>query len=335
MKPDLPPRVYWKNGAYRYLASEPIEGKRWHKLGTVWDRSAKEEYDRITSGAAAPRTVGALLNAFLQERRRQLAAGTVARRTVEDNDIEAKTLRVVFGAMPATAVRRSHVATFLRVRTDKDGKPAPVRANREAALLSSAYAWAMGMPEWEIDDNPCYGVRRNRETPRSRYIETRELSGWKRHAPDWLRAYVLLKRLTGARQADMLSLQTTNVTDRGLEYSAGKTGRRTVVRSSWALRTVLSAVMALRRPDPKVAHLALFLTRDGTPMTARGFKTAWARAMAAYVKSGGERFREHDLRAKTASDLPTDRARDLLGHATEATTRRVYQRAPSKVRPLR
>jgi len=332
---DLPERVYWKNGAFRYLAPRPIAGKRWHKLGVKWDREAKEEYDRITSGAAAPRTVGALLNAFLIERRVQIVAGRVARRTVEDNEIEAKTLRVVFGPMPVNALKRKHVAQFLRVRSDKHGKLAPVRANREAALLSSAYAWALGLPEWEIEENPCYGVRRNRETPRTRYIGTLELAGWKQHAPDWLRAYVLLKRMTSARQADMLALQTTNITDRGVEYQAGKTGRRTLVRSSWALRKVIGAVLALRKPDPKVAHLALFLTKFGTPMSARGLKTAWARAMGAYVKAGGVRFREHDLRAKTASDLPTAHARELLGHATEATTRRVYQRATAKVRPLR
>ena len=80
----------------------------------------------------------------------------------------------------------------------------------------------------------------------------------------------------------------------------------------------------------------LFPSRYGTQQTARGFKSAWQRAMAEYVAAGGARFWEHDIRAKSGSDAQTDaRAQDLLGHASASTTRRHYRRAPAKVRPLR
>ena len=49
-----------------------------------------------------------------------------------------------------------------------------------------------------------------------------------------------------------------------------------------------------------------------------------------------ERFTEHDLRAKCASDAESlERARELLAHADPATTRRIYRRRPERVRPLR
>jgi integrase len=49
-----------------------------------------------------------------------------------------------------------------------------------------------------------------------------------------------------------------------------------------------------------------------------------------------ERFTEHDLRAKCASDAGSlEHARALLAHADARTTERVYRRKPERVKPLR
>ncbi len=48
-----------------------------------------------------------------------------------------------------------------------------------------------------------------------------------------------------------------------------------------------------------------------------------------------DRFREHDLRAKTASDTNLQHASDLLAHGDEKTTERVYMRKPKIVTPFR
>lgn len=339
----LPPRVYFKAGRYRYLD----RANKWHTLGREWDRAARELHDKLARGTADPQTVSAMLDGFLKYREQQVRAGEAAARTLLDNEQEAKTLRLVFGHMPPNAVKRPHVARFLRERTDHQGRPAPVRANREAALLSSAYSWAMGLREWDIQENPCYGVRRNRERPRHRYIETGELARWKPYAPKWLRGYVLLKRLSGARQCEMLTLSRASLTDRGIRFQVSKTGRVKIVRWSWALRATVDALLALHKParrdaDDKVIDFPkpleqqpLFISRRGEAMSASGLKSAWADAMAAYRAVGGERFRENDIRAKSASDLSTARAQELLDHASPAITKRTYQRAPAKVRPLR
>jgi len=339
----LPTRVYFKDGRYRYL--DPAN--KWHTLGREWDRAARDKHDALSRDIAPPQTVTALLDAFLKHREGQVRAGEAAMRTLVDNEQEAKTLRLVFGQMPAGAVKRQHVARYLRERTDRAGKPAPVRANREAALLSSAYSWAMGLREWDINENPCYGVRRNKERPRSRYIDTSELARWKPHAPKWLRGYALLKRLSGARQCEMLSLSKASLADRGIRFEISKTARVKIVRWSWALRRTVDALLALHKPprrdsDDKVIEFPkppelqpLFVSRSRNAMTSHGFKSAWARSMADYMGAGGKRFRENDIRAKSASDLSTGRAQELLDHASPAITRRTYQRAPVKVRPLR
>ncbi|MBS1186661.1 MAG: integrase [Burkholderiaceae bacterium] len=49
-----------------------------------------------------------------------------------------------------------------------------------------------------------------------------------------------------------------------------------------------------------------------------------------------ERFTEHDLRAKCASDAATlEHARQLLSHADGRITERVYRRKPEFINPLR
>lgn len=82
--------------------------------------------------------------------------------------------------------------------------------------------------------------------------------------------------------------------------------------------------------------LALFPSRSGGRMSAQGFKAAWARAMREFVAAGGTRFRENDIRAKTASDASSlARAQEILGHEEASTTARHYRRGVAKVTPLR
>jgi len=326
----LPQRVYRSRGSFFYVAPTG----QWHALGKEWDREAKNKWLELTTGQAVQGTVAELLDAFLKHAEAQVRAGKRSAKTHEGNELEVKTLKLVFGHMDYGKVTRKHVAGFLRQRTDRDGKPAPVRANREAALLSSAYAWGMGEPQFTITENPCYGVRRNTESPRTRYLQTVELQRFGRgYAPRWLRCYILLKRLTGLRQGDMLKLGRANDTGRGLEVATGKTGK--VLRFRWtrSLRIAVDAILALKRPVPS---LYFFTSRHGTQLSAYGFKSAWQRAMNAYEAAGNERFWEHDIRGKTGSDASSDaRAQELLGHATQATTKRSYRRAPANVRPFK
>jgi len=80
----------------------------------------------------------------------------------------------------------------------------------------------------------------------------------KAFAPDWMRRYILLKRITGLRQGDMLRLTPANVTDRGLELVTGKTKKRMRFRWSWGLRIVIDSIVA---SQGDVKKLALFPAR--------------------------------------------------------------------------
>ena len=70
--------------------------------------------------------------------------------------------------------------------------------------------------------------------------------------------------------------------------------------------------------------------------TANGWDALWKRFMERVLTETKvtERFTEHDLRAKCASDAENlDQARALLTHADSRTTQRVYRRKPERVRP--
>lgn len=344
---NLPPRVYEKHGAFFYVDKE----HKWHRLGERWDREAKEQWAKWSSGAAADGSVADLLDRFLAHNAGRVAAGTLRSRTHEDNKVEADNLKKFFGHMPASAVKKRHVALYLSNRTDKHGKHAPIRANREVSFLSAAYSWAIG--KVELDDNPCLGVPRNKENVRERYVENRERRAFaKRCCPDWLRAYLLLKYLTGLRMGDMLRLSSANETERGLRVTIGKSRRRKVLefRWTWALRTTVGFIHsltdaerkrhrqtgALQPNEPTYLHKSYFGVGRNQPLSTSGFKSAWQRAMRKWEVEGGSRFWEHDIRAASGSDAPTvGDAQERLGHDDQRTTSRHYRRGVQRVRPLR
>ncbi|MDB5909790.1 MAG: hypothetical protein JWP34_3904 [Massilia sp.] len=73
--------------------------------------------------------------------------------------------------MPPSGFKPTHSAQYLFAQREK-GRP--VRANREMAALCSAFNF--GMSKGMVAANPCHGVKRNKETPRSRRPETAEIN---------------------------------------------------------------------------------------------------------------------------------------------------------------
>lgn len=85
-----------------------------------------------------------------------------APRTQKDNLMELKQLRKVFDDAPIDALTPAMIAQY------RDARKAKVRANREIATLSHVFNMAR---EWGLtaSQNPCQGVRKNKETPRDYY----------------------------------------------------------------------------------------------------------------------------------------------------------------------
>jgi len=175
-----------------------------------------------------------------------------------------------------------------------------------------------------------------RGSPRTREVLDSEIAAFLPHCPEWLRRYIRLKLLTGLRQSDMLHIRLDQLREDGLFVHTRKTGKKLLFTWDENLRTAVTSVKALRH---RVTSLYLFNTpRDGTAMSESSFKGHWRKAMIAAMEAGSltERFAENDLRAKVATE-----ARDLgqnstamLGHSSDAVTKRHYHRGTQKVEPL-
>jgi len=266
----------------------------------------------------------AVMDAYIKE---QLP--TRKERTQQDYLASISILRRVFGEMRPEDIEPKDIYAYMRLRQ------APVRANRDIAVLSNILNQAIRMGL--INANPCKQVRRNEEHPRTREVLDSEIAAFLPHCPVWLQAYVRLKLLTGLRQGDLLNIRLDQLREGGLFIQTNKRGKRLLFTWTDDLRLTIDAIRSLRH---RVTSLYLINSeRNGTKLSSSGFKSAWARAMKKAIIAGSltESFAENDLRAKVASEAIElgQNATAMLGHSSDAVTKRHYQRGTQKVEPLK
>lgn len=156
-----------------------------------------------------------------------------------------------------------------------------------------------------------------------------------------LQAYANLKIITGLRQQDMLCMKVTDFTEEGIIVDTQKTGKGIVIEWTDALRDAVSCALSVRLVD---ITPFVFCNRFGKSYYshekadhASGFKSMFKRYINRVIKETELEipFTEHDLRAKTASDLEDlEHAQKLLAHTDAKMTKR-YIRKRQKVRPAR
>jgi integrase len=305
----IPKGVYQKNGRwYRVVRN------RWIALSRVDEGLlALRRALRETPTERPPVTVGELLAAYLP----QAEISDTTRREYER--IADGRLAHHFGAMPINAVRPTHVAVYLEKRK-RDGHGH--MGNRERAVLSAAFEVALRRGWAEF--NPCRGVRRNTERPRSRYVSDAEFLEAFEAAPEPLQDVMALALLTGARQGELRALRWQDVREKELHIHESKTSKIRVVERSDAInhfveRAKARQVRIAERPaDPRKHRQARSLcehvltNKFGEPWSMDGIQTAFKRL--------GVDWHFHDLRAKSQSDAK----HNILGHG--AGMLRVYAR---------
>ncbi|MQA38997.1 tyrosine-type recombinase/integrase [Rugamonas sp. FT29W] len=288
----------------------------------------------------AAKTIGALLDRYsLEELPKKSPRHQVERRRALRN------LKAVFGDAPLDWIRPQNVYQYVESR-----KTTRIAAHRAVDALSHVFTKAV---EWGlIDRHPFKGeVRLDGEASRTRYVEDWELievlalpSKRKQGSVLMMQAYIRIKLLTGLARSDLLRLNPTEAfKGDGIHVTrhktAGKTGKSTIYEWNDDLRAAVDAAIAVR--STKVEHL-LFCTRAGKSYihpvkeTVSGWDSMWQRFMVRIMKETklAERFTEHDLRAKCASDAETlEHARALLSHVDSRVTDRIYRRKPERVQP--
>lgn len=339
----LPRRWRHVHGAYYYQVppgQEPAwDGKKTFRLGSSLSEAYTVWADRLKQVDDA-KTIDQLLDRYALQ-----VIPTKAVTTQTHNRIALKPIRAAFGAMGLTAVKPRHVYQYV------DKSTAKTSARREMEVLSHALTKAV---EWGfIDRHPFKGeVRLTGEKPRTRYLEDWEIveclsieSKRKVGSVLAVQAYIRIALLTGMRRGDLLRLTVDDVQEDGIHVTPRKTedttGKSLIISWSDELRSAVASAEAAR---PVKTAKYLFCNRDGecyfdeADGRAGGWESMWRGFTQRVMKETEvtERFTEHDLRAKCASDASSlEHARILLAHADSRITERVYRRAPQRVKPIR
>lgn len=306
---DLPKRLYHYHGTYYFIEKS---GRRYN-LGKDYPVALRQYAELVQVSQDAPRQrLGDVMTTYVTT-----CLGDLKERTRADYMDAISRLRPVFGGMWPEDLEPKHIYAYM----DKRG--APVRANREVAVLSNVMNLAIR--KGLISANPCKQVKRHKEKAEGKTVTDEQIVAFKAICPDWLQVYIDLKLLIGLRQGDMLKLTMFNARDDGLYCLTGKANKPLLFSWTTALRDVIERAKSIRR---RPSDARLFARTQNT------FKGAWQY----YANQLGElRFAEKDIRSRVACDA-VDMGRDattLLAHSTDAVTRRHYLRGARKVAPLR
>ena len=168
---DLPPRMLRRTRVLKsgkvwesfYYNGRDAAGRRVEiPLGQDM-HEAKRKWAELECIASPPET--GLMRFIFDRYLREIIPGK-APKTQKDNEGCLTMLRKVFDTAPIDAISPQFIAQY----RDKRSAAAPVRANREIALFS--HIWNLAR-EWgyTAKENPCRGVRKNREKPRDFYAD--------------------------------------------------------------------------------------------------------------------------------------------------------------------
>ncbi|MFN3543758.1 MAG: tyrosine-type recombinase/integrase [Thiobacillus sp.] len=345
---DLPPRMLrrvrmLKSGKVWesfYYNGRDAEGRRVEiPLGHDLN-DAKRKWAELEC-REAPAETG--LMRFVFDRYERDVIPTKAPKTQKDNLGCLVMLRKVFDTVGIDTITPQHVAQY----RDKRGLKAPVRANREIALLS--HVWNIAR-EWGFTakENPVKGVRKNKEKPRDFYADDAVWGAVYAAAPVELQDAMDLNYLTGQRPADVLKMRLADIKDGAIEVQQNKTKKKLrILLDDEGTRTELGKVIdRIKGRERKVASLFLIATPAGTALNRWTLRTRFDDARADAAKAATEAgndelaariraFQFRDIRPKAASEMDLEHASKLLGHTEQEITEKVYRRVGETVKPTK
>lgn len=198
-------------------------------------------------------------------------------------------------------VELAHV-TKRTIRQYLDTYPAPIAANRHIQYLKAAWNWALeridGVPE-----NPCMGVRLNKQAPRDRYVSQEEYEAFLATVSGYIPLFCELSYLCRARWSEVARLTENDALEDGLRVIRGKGSKGELTEWTPRLQAALEACRAYNADAPTPISGALLIhNKQGKAIKQNAFQTAWGRAMRAWEAAGNERFTFHDLKAAGYSD---------------------------------
>ena len=246
-------------------------------MSEVW-----KAYEELTSGPKD--TVGWLLNLYRDsERFKELSPKSQKdySKAIEKL-IGAPVGNIKFGDAKLTQVKKQTVRSYL------DAYPSPVAANRQIAVLKSAWNWTL--ERYEVPDNPCIGVKLNREQPRTRLISQDEYNWVQRNAPAPISQMCELAFLLRARLSEVLNLKVSDVSDTHV--------RLVRLKGSEGERTIMSDRLRAAVGDVRGGEYICYQYSES------GFRSAWRRLQGKMKAEGIKPFPFHDLKSLGVSLHP-------------------------------
>jgi len=228
------------------------------------------------------------------------------------------------GRKKAKDLKRADIVRLHNMIGEETGK---YQANRAVALISSVveYGKRIGLlPEDFI--NPCRGVKKFPEKPRTRFIQENEMGAFLEavdaEGNPYYRGFFKLAVLCGCRKSELLTLKWENVDlNHGeIHLIDTKNGEcRDVVLSGPAVQILRDLPREHQNP-----HVFPSPTRPGKHLTE--IKGIWKRILK---RCGLENLRVHDCRRTTgswmvSSGVPLPVVQKILGHKDISVTSSVY-----------
>lgn len=325
---QLPAYVYLRRGYYTYRAH--LGGGKFGKyiklcpadapLSEVWRR-----FEEITAIGKTRKTVGWMIDSYLQsEQHAQKSAHTQKKYAQNAAQIKNTVTKAgeLFGQIDADRITPGVIRKYM------DTRP-PVTANREKAFLSVCYQWCIERDY--LAKNPCKDVKRNTETPDSRYITDAEYQAVYAIAPDYIRCAMEFAYLCRMRLCEVMALKESDIKDNGLYIKRRKGSRDNITEFNARLSAAIELSRTLPYPQARPINPTLIRGVNGTALTEEGFSTAWQRLMVKAESLDIPRFKFHQLKAKGVSDTEGNK-QDASGHKTAAMVT-VYDRKIKQVKP--
>ena len=166
-----------------------------------------------------------------------------------------------------------------------------VSGNRQVAVLSSAWTWAI--QRHAIPANPCLNVKPNKEKARTRYITAKEFDEALTLASPWLSVALELAYLCRARAGEVYALRRKDCTPEGLYIKRLKGSSSEITAYTERLVAVLDRAESLTGPSD-------YLVRNAKgKITDSAHKSAMARLKAKMSSP----FNFHDVKSKAITDM--------------------------------
>ena len=298
-------------GRYETLTFEKAKARARQAIADI-DQGRNPNREKKTERLSP--TVAQLAERFLEE---YVPHHCKPRTQVEYRHAVDRYILPALGSIKVTALARDDVAALHHEMRDK-----PYQANRTLGVISKmmnqAEAWGLRPDR----TNPCYHIRKYRETKRERFLSPDELARLGKAldeeqslAPAAVTAFRLLL-YTGARLSEIQTLKWDYVRGSRIHLPDSKTGAKTIPLNGPALEVLAGAKRVDGNPWVIVG------TAEGSHLT--DLQKPWRRVRKA---AGLDDVRIHDLRHTFASEavmggesLPM--VGRILGHTQTQTTAR-------------